>query len=463
MEDRASHLTSESPQRARRRLDIAVVGGGWAGCAAAVTLAHAGASVTLFEQSPTLGGRARRVTLDGMPFDNGQHVLVGAYRHTLGVIRRVHGRNIDALFHRLPLTMRPFGAERGDTVALTAWRAPAPLHLVFGSLAADALTFRERVALVSGFRRLLRAGDRGPDKETVTQYFADTPLHAIAAVWEPLCISALNTPPESASARIFGNVVRETFSGSSRNSDFLIPAIDLSALFPDAAARYVIRHGGMVCTGTTVRAIAPRASGVGVRVGADWRSFDAAIIAVGPHQLATTVGDDAAELHGVLSQVASLAYESITTVYLAYAEPVALPVPITRLDDAPGQWIFDRSAALGAAAPEGARGLVAVVISTNGPHDTLDRQALASAIDAQLRKLARQWPLPVWSRVVAERRATFACRPGLSRPTHGRIAASIYLAGDYTDPTLPATLETATRTGIAAARTLLADLRVALR
>src|SRR6266536_5141808 len=97
MEDRASQLTAESPQRARRRLDIAVVGGGWAGCAAAVTLARAGVSVTLFEQSPTLGGRARRVTLDGMPFDNGQHVLVGAYRHTLGVIHRVHGRNIDAL------------------------------------------------------------------------------------------------------------------------------------------------------------------------------------------------------------------------------------------------------------------------------------------------------------------------------------------------------------------------------
>jgi hydroxysqualene dehydroxylase len=463
MEDRASHLTEESPQHGRGRLDVAVVGGGWAGCAAAVTLARAGVSVTLFEQSPTLGGRARRVTLDGMPFDNGQHVLVGAYRHTLGIIRRMHGGHISALFHRLPLTMRPFGAARSDTVALTAWRAPAPLHLVFGALAADGLTLRERVALISGFRRLLRARDGGPDKETVTQYFADTPLHAIAAVWEPLCISALNTPPESASARIFGNVVREAFGGSSRNSDFLIPAVDLSALFPDAAARYVIRHGGVVRTGATVRAIEPRVSGVGVRIGTDLRSFDATIIAVGPHQLATTIGDDAAKFHGVLSQVSALAYESITTVYLAYAEPVALSVPIMRLDDAPGQWIFDRSAALGAAAPAGTRGLVAVVISTNGPHDTLDRQSLSSAVDAQLRRLARQWPLPEWSRVVAERRATFACKPGLSRPTHGRIAESIYLAGDYTDPALPATLETATKTGVLAARALLADLRVALR
>ncbi len=462
MEDGAARVTDESPQRAGR-LSVAIVGGGWAGCGAAVTLAHAGFEVTLFEQAATLGGRARRVTFDDLPLDNGQHLLVGAYRQTLALIQRVHGGDIDARLHRLPLTMRPFGAMRADAVAFTAWRAPAPLHLAFGALAADGLAWRERIALITGLRRLLRAGRAASDKETVSQRLADTPLRAMAAFWEPLCISALNTPPESASARIFGNVVRETFSGSSRNSDFLIPAIDLSTLFPDAAARHVTRHGGAICTGAAVRALELRASGVGVRVGADSRSFDAAIVAVGPHQLAAAIGNDAAELRGTLAQVAAFTYESITTVYLAYAEPVALPVPIMRLDDAPGQWIFDRSAALGATAPEGARGLVAVVISTSGPHDTLDRQALASAIDAQLRRLARQWPLPVWSRVIAERRATYACRPGLSRPRHGRIAKGVYLAGDYTDPELPATLEAATRTGVAAARALASDLRVARR
>src|SRR4029450_5337194 len=121
MEDRASHLTEESPQHGRGRLDVAVVGGGWAGCAAGVALGRAGVSVTLCEQSPTLGGRARRVTLDGMPFDNGQHVLVGAYRHTLGIIRRMPGGHLSALFHRRPVTIRPFGAARSDTVEVTAW------------------------------------------------------------------------------------------------------------------------------------------------------------------------------------------------------------------------------------------------------------------------------------------------------------------------------------------------------
>ncbi len=464
MENRAARLTNEAPKRAPGTPQVAVVGGGWSGCAAAVTLAHAGVAVTLFEQAATLGGRARRVALDGMSLDNGQHLVVGAYRHTLAAIRRVHGDDIDALFHRLPMTMRPFGAARAEAVALTAWHAPAPFHLVLGALAARGLDVRERIGLVTAFRRLLRAARQGADKETVTQHLADTPLHVMAAVWEPLCISALNTPPESASARVFGNVVRATFTGSPRNSDFLVPAVDLSALFPDAAARYVSRRGGMVRTGAAVRAIEPRATGIDVALGAERQSFDAAIIAVGPHQLATALGNDdagRAALRGALEQVSAFAYESITTVYLAYAEQVALPVPVMRLDDAPGQWVFDRSAALAAAGPAGARGLVAVVISTNGPHDTLDRNALASEADAQLRRLARQWPLPVWSRVIAERRATYACTPGLVRPTHRHVAPNLYLAGDYTDPDLPATLEAATRTGIAAARALLADHKLA--
>ncbi len=122
---------------------VAVVGGGWAGCAAAVTLAAAGVPVTLFEQAKTLGGRARRVTFDELALDNGQHLLVGAYRQTLELLARVHGADrVGALFRRLPLTLRPFGAPRRDAVALAAWRAPAPLHLAGGVLSARGLTWR---------------------------------------------------------------------------------------------------------------------------------------------------------------------------------------------------------------------------------------------------------------------------------------------------------------------------------
>src|SRR4051812_19425802 len=84
---------------------IAVIGGGWAGCAAAVALAQAGKRVSLFEAARTLGGRARRVDIDGRMLDNGQHILLGAYRSTLSLMKTV-GIAAERAMLRLPLQMR---------------------------------------------------------------------------------------------------------------------------------------------------------------------------------------------------------------------------------------------------------------------------------------------------------------------------------------------------------------------
>lgn len=454
MENIAARMTDTT------RAHVAVVGGGWAGCAAAVEVAKSGARVSLIEQGRVLGGRARRVALSGIVLDNGQHLLIGAYRRTLALIERVHpAGSMASLFHRLPLTLRPFGSAPTG-VALRARRLPAPFNLACGLLAAHGLGLSERAALMADYRRLHRAGFQTPPHQTVAQYFVRTPLRAFAEVWEPLCISALNTPPDSASAQVFANVLRLALAGSAQGSDFLVPATDLATLFPDPAAKLVLRHGGAVRTGVAVRRVVCREGGVALNLDGSDETFDAAIIAVAPHQLAAAIGDGAgAEVawQQPLAQVAALHWESITTIYLAYAEAVSLPLPIMRLDDAPGQWVFDRAAALSPSAPEGARGLVAVVISTSGAHDTQDQPALAAEADAQLRKLAGRWPLPVWSRVIAERRATYACTPGAARPAAGRVAPGLYLAGDYTDTELPATLEAATRSGVVAARAFLAD------
>jgi predicted NAD/FAD-binding protein len=122
-------VTDAAPAR------VAVVGGGWAGCAAAVTLAAAGHLVTLIEHAPTLGGRARRVVQHGIEVDNGQHVLLGAYRQTLALLADVHRPpEADRLFHRLPLTLRPFGERRPGKFEFTAWKVPGPLHVAAGLL-----------------------------------------------------------------------------------------------------------------------------------------------------------------------------------------------------------------------------------------------------------------------------------------------------------------------------------------
>jgi predicted NAD/FAD-dependent oxidoreductase len=121
-----------------------------------------------------------------------------------------------------------------------------------------------------------------------------------------------------------------------------------------------------------------------------------------------------------------------------------------KLDGDPGQWVFDRGQ-LG-----GPPGLAAVVISTDVVAARIEHDALERAIDAQLRRVVPQLPRPAWSQTIAERRATYACVAGLARPAPGALEKRLYLAGDYTDPEFPATLEAATRSGVAAARQILA-------
>ena len=457
MEDGAPEL---APPADRGTGPVAVVGAGWAGCAAAVTLAQAGIAVTLFEQAKTPGGRARRVAVDGRTLDNGQHLLIGAYRQTLALMATVHGVAAPAsLFRRLPLTLAPFAP--GEGVALAARRLPAPLHLVAAFAGARGLSWPERFGLAAGFRRLAAADFRCPPGQTVGECFAAAPPRAMAALWTPLCIAALNTPPERASAQMFANVLRATLTRGAADSDFLVPATDLSTLVPDAALRFVAGAGGTVRTGVTVRGVSADADAGGVRVDAAGRDerFAAAVVAVGPHQLAATVGGDGdAPWRPALDAVGAFGYESITTVYLEYAGPVPLPAPIARLDDAPGQWVFGRAAAESKMKePDGASTRLAVVISANGPHDALDHAMLARVVDAQLRRLRPALPALTWAKVIAERRATYACTPALRRPAAGRVAAGLYLAGDYTDPEFPATLEAAARSGVQAARALLAD------
>ncbi len=427
---------------------IAVIGGGYAGFAAAVTLAASGRQVTVFEAAQTLGGRARRLEAYDIIVDNGQHVLLGAYTQTLALLRTVHGRGAERdLFERRRLCLDEPGVFRLATPPL-----PAPWHLAAGLSTARGLTGRERRATLAFVRRLRRDRFRCAPALTVAQLLDGQPAAAIRHLWEPLCIAALNTPIVAASAQIFLNLLTAAFGSSANDSDVLLPRVDLSSLFPDAAAAYVVDRGGSIRKGATVTGVAARGDGIVLRSSYTDEEFAAAVIAVAPHQLGHLLsgGRESPAAAHACACVDRFAYEPIVTAYLKYERPLALPQAMQKLDGAPGQWLFDRGQL------DGPAGLAAVVISTEQPGERQDQATLARAIDAQLRRTIPTLPPPTWLKVVAERRATYACRAGLERPAPGAIASRLYLAGDYTDPELPATLEAATRSGVAAARQLLA-------
>ncbi|HTR56869.1 MAG TPA: hydroxysqualene dehydroxylase HpnE [Casimicrobiaceae bacterium] len=426
---------------------VAIIGGGWAGLAAAVTLAAAGRAVTVFEAAPSLGGRARRVELRAATVDNGQHILLGGYRQTLELLRLVHG----ARHQRELLERRRLHIEEPGVFRLHAPRLPAPWHALTAILTMRGVSRPDRLTTAAFARRLKGTNFHCGVQLTVSALLVDQPPDVIDRLWAPLCISALNTPPDKASAQIFLNLLRQGFTVRARDSDTLLPRVDLGALFPDAAARFVGERGGEVRLGRSVAGIATVPEGVELTSGGASERFAAAVIAVGPHQVGMLLTALAAKgAAKIVSMTARFTYEPIVTAFLSYPRALGVKLPMLKLDGKPGQWLFDREQLGGPA------GLAAVVISADVTAVRGDHASLAQAIDAQLRRLVTDLPPPSWSQVIAEQRATYACVAGLERPSSGLIAPRVYLAGDYTDPELPGTLESATRSGVAAARQLIA-------
>jgi len=436
---------------AKEQRRVAVVGGGWAGCAAAVALLDAGCGVTLFEAARTLGGRARAIETDGRLLDNGQHIMLGAYAATLQLMRRV-GVDPRRAMLRLPLQMRYPAADAG--MDFVAPRLPAPLHVLVALLRARGLDRTDKLALAR-FTTSARWMDWQLHNDcTVAELlerFDQTP-RLVQLMWRPLCLAALNTPPERASAQVFLAVLRDSLGARRAASDMLLPRVLLDALFPDAARRYLESRGAAVRTGERITALAPDGGAWRLHAGTGVQPFDAVVLATAPWQAAALLRplDGAAE---AVARIDALAYEPIATIYLQYGTGMRLPLPFCALADAPdegrwGQFVFDR----GQLDP-GQNGLLAVVVSGADPAGAIGHEALAAAVAAQL---AAAFALPAlatpqWSRTITEKRATFACAPGLDRPANATGLPGLVLAGDYTAGEYPATLEAAVRSGVAAA------------
>jgi squalene-associated FAD-dependent desaturase len=434
---------------------VAVIGAGWAGCAAAVELAGRGVHVTLLESARTLGGRARRVELDGRMLDNGQHIMLGAYRDTLKLMRKV-GADHKAALLTVPLQMRYApGAGGMDFIAP---RLPAPFHLLGALLRASGLDREDKLSLARFSTTARWMGWEFDTDCTVTELlhrFDQTP-RLTRLMWRPLCLAALNTPPERASANVFLAVLRDSLGAGRAASDMLVPKADLSALLPDLAADYVRQRGGAVHVGAKATALLAQPGGgwrvqaAGATVGDHWdQRFDAVILACGAPHAATLLE----AIDQPADRLRAFHYEAITTVYLQYAASTRLDLPFLALIDTPdtghwGQFVFDRGQLDARQA-----GLLAVVISASGEAAAQGQEALAAAVAAQLAAVLRRPELaqPRWSRVITEKRATFACAPALDRPANATGLPGLLLAGDYTAGDYPATLEGAVRSGIGAA------------
>lgn len=415
--------------------------------ASAVTLADAGVEVTVYEAGPILGGRARRVPVRGTALDNGLHILLGAYVATLELVRRVHPSPESALT-RLPLDWHMHGAFR-----LKAAPLPAPLHLAAAVLTARGAPWRERMA-AARFMRAMRAREFRLELDTTVDDLLAACEQGPAFrrfFWEPLCVAALNTPADRASARVFLSVLRDGLAAARGATDVLLARTDLSALFPEPAAEYVRARGGRVLTGARVSAISRREGAICVVERETETPYDHVVCAVSPHRAAALLhrlpeAADAAEA------ISAFRYQPIYSVYLQLEAPFRLPSTMLGLTGT-GHWLFDRDAICGQT------GLIAAVISAEGEHESLTQDELARRVYAEVAREFPQLPPLAWHRVIAEKRATFESAVDLRKPSTRTALPDLHLAGDYTASEYPATIEAAVRSGVAAARQALASRR----
>lgn len=424
---------------------VGIIGGGYAGLACGVELVKRGAQVAVFEGSRIMGGRARRVEKDDFQVDNGQHLLLGAYSETLRLLRTVGVK--PGIFDTRPMDLHYPGQLRLQAASL-----PAPLHLAVGLLRAEGMNWTERRAILRFIQHLKKHRFRLPVQMTVAELLerADQPDRICRYLWKPLCVAALNTPAHEASARVFATVLRDTLASGTAASEMLLSRVDLSELFPVPAARWIAMNGGQVYVTEPIARI--------VRDGQQFalegdpsttRGFDHVVIATAPYH----VGDlicDLPELAPVRSAIDAFDYEPILTTYLQYEASVTLPGPMIGDVDGPAEWFFDRAKFGG---PEG---LIAGVISARGPHMDMPRHEIELAMHNQLERiLERQLPRPDEILSIVEKRATFACRPGLVRPAVRTAVPGVWLAGDYVDGPYPATIEGAVRSGVNCAREIM--------
>lgn len=454
-------------------MNIAIVGGGWAGLSAAVTAVRLGHSVRLFESAITLGGRARSVHSPALDaeIDNGQHILLGAYTATLTLMQDL-GLDPDTLFTRLPLSVK---SADGTLALRTLPGLPAPLHIAAGLLAAKGLLRKEKFAALRAMNQLRRSDWKTPRDATVQEWLALSlqPPRLQKLLWGPLCIATMNTPMDRACAQLFANVLRDSLGATARSaSEMLIPRQTLSELWPARVEELALSRALAdkpaakleILRSTTIRwlQIADNTSAADPQ---QWaledrpERYDAILLCGNTPStlrlLATLppqAGSDA-----FLNELRAFEHAPIATLTLELEQPVALPAPMLLLHEDRqrghfGQWLFQGQ--------DPTRRLLHIVVSDA---DALLQRERAEAVAGMIVQLQEQLqgsgglPHVLRHTLIVEKRATFLAVPGLKRPSNRTPWQGIWVAGDWTDTGYPGVLEGAVRSGRDAALALHAE------
>src|SRR5262245_5112734 len=432
---------------------VIVIGGGFAGLSAATALAEKGVRVLVLEARPSLGGRAAAFIdpSTGERVDNGQHILTGAYRETFRFLRRI---GTEAQVYVQPGLAVDIIDRDGRASRLACPALPAPLHLLVGALRWDAIGWQDLFALV----RLRNGGRRGVSPRATVREWLEShgqTTRLIELLWEPLAVAALNQSIDEAAGEMFGEVLRRTFTAERKDSSLGLVRCALDELYVNPSRAYIERSGGEVRANAVARVRADFAA-ASVRVKDELLRPRAVICATAWNALPTLFDTSPPAMASVIRAAESTDASPIVTINLWFDRPVTSST-FVGLPGRAMQWVFDKRALFGESTSH-----LSLVSSGATALVGLSNQAL---VDRALDELQTAMP-PVRAAtlrravVVREKRATFSVAPGQpARPATATPVPGLFLAGDWIDTGLPATIESAVVSGHAAANAVVEFLR----
>jgi hydroxysqualene dehydroxylase len=457
---RSGDMANRRPSANAPTRQILIIGGGFAGLAAATALSERGIAVTVVEGRQILGGRAFSFTDpdSGDSIDNGQHLMMGCYHQTIQFLLRIG--TLNKMYFQKNLTI-PFAGPRGRRAKLRCLPLQAPWHLYSGLSRLSTLSLMDRWRL----RHVEKALKKNTPEEALDAMTVDawlTTLHqsprAKRRLWDLITVATLNENSKIASAAPFVTVLKQAFFADWSDSRLGLSTVGLTELYVPAAAAMIEKAGGQVLTKSPVERLDIQDNRIKAVILRDGRRLeaDAVISTVPPGALVKLLPKERVEQEPYFKKMTELRYAPIISIHLWFDREIT-PYKFVGLLDTTIQWLFNRSKIHAHAKTQA--GYISLVISGAHAYDSWPENKILSLAIEELRRIfpAAQAAALLRSRVIKEHAATLSPSVGVEalRPRHASPIPNLFVGGDWTKTGLPATIESACVSGHACAALVL--------